>query len=539
MFEPSYSPPSAPRRLERLLKWGIVAGLVALAASSGWFFVAKSPVFPVVALLALALGAWLVSSPFAMLVGFLAVLFVRPAELFPALEALKLGKLSMLGAVGYFVLSRLFLRRVQPAPTSFNVLMVWLAVAVWVSGQVGIGRALSDAVFTDVFVKILLLFFLIVHLLDSPRRALQFQLVLSGLTGFIAAYTLWAKSTGTALIEGTRAAGVGMHGDPNDTALVLLMGAPFLIAATLETRGLRRFGLGLLLVLVLAGIVSTQSRGGFLGLGAGVFVLMRHRFKSRAARVSLVAVLVLGMAAVGLKGRATTAGGGVDESAQGRLVAWKAGMRMFRARPLTGMGLSTFGMAFPAYAEALPFEKKSMTAHNSYVLCLAEVGLFGTTPFVLLVVGTLVVSLRVSRGAATAPPSLERALRLGFAGNAAAVLTASFFLSQTWMWFLYILFAQAAALGVLYGVPFRPGAALLRLFAPRVGRLPAPLPEAGPRWPVGIAASLPVYSRTASREQKITDFTEPPPRSVHWSTAPRGAGLGQGQVRPHLKVPSG
>jgi len=41
---------------------------------------------------------------------------------------------------------------------------------------------------------------------------------------------------------------------------------------------------------------------------------------------------------------------------------------------------------------------------------------------------------------------------MGNVGNLAAVLTAAFFLSQTWMWFVYILFAQTAALRRLYGV---------------------------------------------------------------------------------------
>ncbi len=451
-------------------------GAVGLASAHvGWGFVHGGPAATVYDIFLAACLAYVVSSPFAMMVGFMSVLFVRPAELDPSLEVWKLGKATMVGAVAYFGLSRMVARRARPASTPFNLYMIWLTLAVYASAYLGIARGESLVKFQEVFVKIVLLFFLIVNVLDNQERVRRFMVALSVLLTFVGGYTIWMKFSGTALLEGTRAAGVGMHGDPNDTAMALLMAAPFLIAAVLDTRGLQRLGFLVLLAIVVGGILATQSRGGLLGLAVGVFALVRHRVKSRLFTAAVAVAFAAAVLVIGLRGRATVQAGPMDESAQSRIVAWKAGLHMLRARPVLGMGYETFGHAFPSFAEAVPFEKKSMTAHNSYILCVAEVGLVGSVPFFLMVAGSLLIANRASALARSLPPSLDRAVLTGYAGNVAASFTAAFFLSQTWLWFMYILFAQAAAIGCVHAITFEPGRRVLQIFMPRLAeRVAAP-----------------------------------------------------------------
>jgi putative inorganic carbon (HCO3(-)) transporter len=444
----------------------VLAG--AAAALAGWAMVAVHPALPVAAIAAVALGLWLISSPLAMLIGFMGILFVRPAELVPALEPLMLGKLTMVGALAYFVLTKLVRRELSIASSGLNFFVIWLAVAAAISGVLGTHPTISQAMFTEVFVKILVLYGLIVNLADSPKRAIVLQVAIALLVAFIAVYTLYMKATSEVLVEGTRAAGIGMLGDPNDTALTFLMVTPFLLAAALDCRGLARVGFWLLFLLMLAGIIATQSRGGILGLGAGLFVLLRQRIRNRTILYGSVAVVLVAFAVVaGVSKRQGLENEGLDESAEGRLIAWKAGMRMFRANPVFGIGYETFPYNFLSYAESIPFDKRSMTAHNSYVLCIAEVGLFGSIPFFMLLGGAALTMHRVAGGARDRPRSLERALMQGSLANLAAVATSAFFLSQTWMWFIHILFAQSAALGRVYGVRFEPGRAILSLFSPR------------------------------------------------------------------------
>ena len=54
-----------------------------------------------------------------------------------------------------------------------------------------------------------------------------------------------------------------------------------------------------------------------------------------------------------------------DESNAGRLDAWSAGLGMFRQQPFFGVGYNMFT------------DHNEITAHNSFVLCFAELGLFG------------------------------------------------------------------------------------------------------------------------------------------------------------------
>jgi hypothetical protein len=75
---------------------------------------------------------------------------------------------------------------------------------------------------------------------NTPGRAAATLTTLGAVGAALGAYALHAKLTGTAQIEGSRAGFVGLLGDPNDLALVLLMGMPFLASAFMMTRGSRR-----------------------------------------------------------------------------------------------------------------------------------------------------------------------------------------------------------------------------------------------------------------------------------------------------------
>jgi O-antigen ligase len=73
----------------------------------------------------------------------------------------------------------------------------------------------------------------------------------------------------------------------------------------------------------------------------------------------------------------------VDASTQGRFNAWKAGVNMFIARPLTGVGVGNFAVA---YASGDYSDRGSwLSAHSLYVQLIAELGMVGVLTFVPLV----------------------------------------------------------------------------------------------------------------------------------------------------------
>ena len=70
-------------------------------------------------------------------------------------------------------------------------------------------------------------------------------------------------------------------------------------------------------------------------------------------------------------GRGISASNGAD-----RLEAWANGLEMFKSAPLFGIGFNGFTDLY------------EITAHNSFVLCLAELGLLGSTLWLAMLVTT-------------------------------------------------------------------------------------------------------------------------------------------------------
>jgi O-antigen ligase len=421
--------------------------VASLAAVAGALAVVAHPLAPLALAFGLAFVVVAARSAFVALVAFIVVLFTRPADFLPALAVLQPAKMLALGSLGVFALSKVLRRDVGFARLAYNPWMAALTFAVFASGFIGTSPSESLAQATDVFVKIVILYVLITNLVDSERRARALQLSISMLCAGLGGYALWAKVSGNATVEGSRAALVGLLGDPNDLALTILMATPFLFTATLESRGAKRVFFGTSAFLALGGVVSTLSRGGLLGLFSATYLLLRSYGVSRTKiGVALMVAAVPVVAASGLTERASGAVGGdeIDESAQGRLDAWKAGGRMVMRRPVLGVGFGRFPDNFDAYSSNPVFWGRHET-HNSYIKAVSETGLLGFVPFMALIVLAVVDARRLEREGRPSPRGLGRALRLGMLPNLAGFLVSAFFLSQCWGWFLYILVAQVAA----------------------------------------------------------------------------------------------
>jgi O-antigen ligase len=125
---------------------------------------------------------------------------------------------------------------------------------------------------------------------------------------------------------------------------------------------------------VLLGILATQSRGALLGVLAVLFVLGAARIRSKT-------VIIAGLVAGGLAQFPAAAissrqiGGsdqGVDESPEGRLIAWETAWNMAKARPLTGVGLANTVENYYFYTPIWQGENKAI--HSLWLRVLAETG---------------------------------------------------------------------------------------------------------------------------------------------------------------------
>jgi putative inorganic carbon (hco3(-)) transporter len=179
-------------------------------------------------------------------------------------------------------------------------------------------------------------------------------------------------SNDAAVHEILRLRGVGFLNDPNDFAQFLLIALALLFVAWRSGRGVANF----LLVLVPAGLLLwatylTHSRGALVGLAVMGSIAARNKIGTSA---SLILAFVLGLGLLALDftgGRGISASEGAD-----RLSAWSIGLELFKQAPIFGIGFGNFT------------NFNEITAHNSFVLCLAELGLVGTTMWLALLVTT-------------------------------------------------------------------------------------------------------------------------------------------------------
>jgi len=158
----------------------------------------------------------------------------------------------------------------------------------------------------------------------------------------------------------------GILQDPNELAFTLAASLPFLILLV------GRFGFASRSLTLLSGllvimwcVVATQSRSGQLANLAvlGVYFLRRYGWRGILISVALTLPLLL------LGGRA---GNKADASTLDRYEAWRAGLELLQTNPIMGVGPSMFT------------EYHHLTAHNSFLLIAAELGMIGLIGWVLL-----------------------------------------------------------------------------------------------------------------------------------------------------------
>jgi O-antigen ligase len=161
-----------------------------------------------------------------------------------------------------------------------------------------------------------------------------------------------------------RLKGLGLINDPNDFGQLLVCIIPLMFIFWRAKKTFRNVVfVALPVCALLFGVYLTHSRGALLALLAVVIMAARRRTGTMPA---LLIAGVLFFAAMALNfsgGRDISAGAGSD-----RTVLWGTGLQILKAHPLFGVGIGHFADSCGDCGH---------TAHNSLVVCAAELGLFG------------------------------------------------------------------------------------------------------------------------------------------------------------------
>jgi O-antigen ligase len=295
---------------------------------------------------------------------YVALVIVRPQE-YPAFADVELSLLS--GSLAAAALSWLISGRKNFSQPQYPLLFAFFVVTmISIAANGWVGGAVEQA---TQFAPTIIAFVLLANGLTTQRRliaTMQVLILCSLVLALHGAYQVengigW---TGMPLVqEDGRIQYIGIFADPNDLGLLFVTVLPMTLYLAMRggLLGLARLFWLAAAGLLLYGVYLTNSRGSMLAVAVmgGVWLWLRR---------GLIVAMVLGGSGLAvlqmLPSRLQELDAG-EESAAGRVEAWYEGLQMFEAHPLVGVGTGNF------------VEHYFLTAHNSFVLVLAETGFIG------------------------------------------------------------------------------------------------------------------------------------------------------------------
>ncbi len=383
---------------------------------------------------------------FALTLLYIALTVLSPADLFPALAPYRI--MVWLALLAIFASVPAMLRAEWRRFPHFS-LLAGVILAICLSHALngwfgGVPIALAQ------FLPTAAIFFLVVLNVTriSQLRMLSWTLILIALCsvvqGIVAYHTdnhqsafveyqpVWIDYSRGLRTGFLRIRALGFLNDPNDFAQFLLMVAPLLLPAWSTGRFIRNlFVIILPAAVLLYGFYLTNSRGALLGGALMVTCLVKHRLGAKRSAI-LTPFIVAGMLMLNQSGRSMSL---QDDSALGRVNAWSDGLGMFQSSPLWGIGYGQFT------------EHHERTAHNSFVLCLAELGLIGSFLWVGLIVACVFYLQSSSKRHESGSPEGRWAIALR--SSLYPVLATSWFLSRTYSPPLYLILGMSVAFSSL------------------------------------------------------------------------------------------
>ena len=240
-------------------------------------------------------------------------------------------------------------------------------------------------------------------------------------------------------------------GDGNDFALSVNVAIPLCLFLMFEAQSVtKKVMYGVTVGFLILAVVATQSRGGILALASAGFYywLKSERKILGVAGIAVVIVFIFALAPPQFfdrMGTMTQTGEEMEGSAQGRILAWGASVRMVVDHPLLGVGVGHFPVKYgvdyrpEGYG---PNEIPWQTAHSSYFLVLGELGIPGIIFLLGIIISNLMANRRTLLGVR---PQLEnsngagRSLVIALNASLIAFMVGGAFLSGAYYPHIYLL----------------------------------------------------------------------------------------------------
>ncbi len=398
---------------------------------------------------------------FALLFLFSVILYLRPYELIPALSSLnQMAFYTGIVTLAVYFGTQLALEgNLTARPKEINLILL-LGLAALLSMPMADSFADAWKVFSEMLIKTIVIFVVIVNVVRTELRLKLLLWLVLGVSVYLSINAIIDYQSGNFAVaygDIMRIGGKigGLFGNSNDLALHLVTMIPIAVTLGLGGRNpikkLVYFGVTGLMV---AGIVVTFSRGGFIGLVAATFVLVRrlgkkNRVATTGALVFAV-ILFIAMAPGAFSSRVSTifnSASDVTGSSSQRTEVLKRSFWVALRYPLFGVGIGNFRQKSP----------RNLETHNAYTQVAAEMGLAAAVIYVMFLVHPL-RRMRLVEKESYEHPDRRRFyyLSVGLQASLIGFMFSSFFGAVAYQWYIYYLVGYAVCFHRLFIMKFPP-----------------------------------------------------------------------------------
>lgn len=206
---------------------------------------------------------------------------------------------------------------------------------------------------------------------------------------------------------------VGNMYDPNDIALIFVSSLPLIyLLMNMERKIVNKIIPIITMIIAIISIILTKSRGGLLGLIVMFISILLMKMDLNKVRFNLTKILTLcaillifmiaSSNAYWERMRTITEG---SDQGSGRVSLWLRALEMTQEKMFLGVGIKNFTSSYgyrlkykrfrntPSRDEWTP--NAWATAHNSYILVAAELGLIGVILFIATLINCMISLRRV------------------------------------------------------------------------------------------------------------------------------------------------
>lgn len=382
---------------------------------------------------------------------FTLLVYLRPSDIYPSFITNNIALFVALLTLAFYVPVQLSIEGTLTArPREVNAVLL-LCVTALLSIPLAASRSVAWETFSGTFIRCIIIFIVLVNAVRTERRLHWLLLLAVIVSCWLSLGAINDFRLGKLTVEGYRVGGHGngIFGNSNDLALHLVTITPVAVGLLFASRGLaRKLFYGGAALLMMAAIVITYSRGGFLGLMCSFAVLAwklgrRNRFAVFALGfVVFVGLLAFAPGNYGLRILSIFIPSldpvGSYGARQGELIhsIWAA---VFN--PLFGVGMGCYVL----------MSAHSLVTHNAYTQVAAELGMPALACYLVFVLTPLKRLRNVER------ETLERKadrrqhyIAIGLQAALVSYLVSSFFASVAFLWYVYYLVGYAVCLERIY-----------------------------------------------------------------------------------------